>query len=118
MNFNKHGAHGLEIRCFDQMPYEQLEVLLRYFVLIMDTSLRLQTCTNPVKHPIWISAAGTALLEGKGWMLTVEEQDYFCKIFRIEDWLTKEPIAVTDFVPVFMERLSRYKGPCWKRMIS
>ncbi len=118
INFNKHGAHGLEIRCFDQMPYDQLETLLRYFILSMDTSLHLQTCTNPVKHPVWISAAGTALLEGKGWMLTVEEQDCFCKQFGICDWLAKEPISVIDFVPAFMECLGRYRGICWARMAS
>ena len=39
INFNKHWAHGLELRFFDQIPMEDLEVVLKQVVVLMDVAM-------------------------------------------------------------------------------
>jgi hypothetical protein len=118
MNFNKHGAHGLELRFFDQMPYDMLEALLEKLVLVMDASLVLGSIEDPRKNKIWSSMAGVALLDGKGWQLNVEQLDTLYSVFQIKDVISKEPLYVEDVWKKLCGYLERYKGKCWKAMMT
>jgi hypothetical protein len=118
LNFNKHGAHGLELRFFDQMPYDLLEKLLENLVLVMDASLGLKDSSDPRKDTVWFTMAGFALLEGKGWQLSVEQQERLYSVFGIRDILCKEPQYVEDVWKKVCVGLERYKGACWKRMVG
>jgi hypothetical protein len=118
LNFNKHGAHGLELRFFDQIPYDSLESLLETLVLCMDASLALKDIVDPRKDGVWSSMAGQGLLEGKGWQLSVEQQERLYAVCCIRDTLCKEPQYVEDVWKKVCVGLERYKGVCWKRMVG
>jgi hypothetical protein len=116
LNFNKHGAHGLELRFFDQMPYSSLEKVLEILVLVMDASLKFQKIEDPRKDAVWGAMAGQALLEGKSWHMSVEQQSRLYAIFRITNTIVKEPQYVEDVWKKVCGALEAYKGECWKRM--
>jgi hypothetical protein len=116
LNFNKHGAHGLELRFFDQMPYSSLEKVLEILVLMMDASLKFQKVEDPRKDGVWSTMAGQALLEGKSWHMSVEQQSRLYAIFRITNTIVKEPQYVEDVWKKVCGALEVYKGECWKRM--
>ena len=118
INFNKHGAHGLELRCFDQMSWESLEELLLRLVLVMDCSLSMRSAENPVHNKVWQEAAGFALLEGRAWNMSLEQMETIGKVFSIHNWIHKEPLGVTDFLQGLFSRLDGRKGICWKRMVE
>lgn len=117
LNFNKHGAHGLELRFFDQMPYDALEGLLEKLVLVMDAALAIKGVEDPRKNGVWWSAAGQSLLEGKGWQLSAEQQESLYKAFHIRNIVCKEPMYVEDVWKCICRELERYKGVCWKYMM-
>lgn len=118
LNFNKHGAHGLELRCFDQMPWDALEEVLHRLVIVMDCSLQIQSVENPVRDPVWQSAAGEALLEGRAWMVSLDHMERFAKVFGIVNWIHKEPLGVTEFLQGLFARLNGRKDVCWKLMVG
>jgi hypothetical protein len=119
LNFNKHGAHGLELRFFDQMPYESLEEVLRGLVLVMDAALHMKNVEKPQGNNDWISAAGQALMLGRGWNVSVEQQRAVYKAFRLTDVNSpKEPVNVVDWLRSLFVALEKYKGRCWLRMMS
>lgn len=118
INFNKHGAHGLELRCFDQMPWDSLEELMMRLVIVMDCSLAIQTIENPVRNKVWQGAAGEALLEGRAWNMSLEQMELIGKVFGIKNWIHKEPLGVCEFLQGLFSRLDGMKGQCWKLMIA
>jgi len=118
INFNKHGAHGLELRCFDQMAWEHLEEVMMRLVILMDCSLAIQTIENPVRNKVWQGAAGEALLEGKAWRLSLEQMETIGKVFGIQNWIHKEPLGVCEFLQGLFIHLEGMKGQCWKLMIA
>jgi hypothetical protein len=117
INFNKHGAHGLELRFFDQMPTGSLKEVLENLVKIMDASLQLKEFPeNPVENSIWQTCAEDSLYHGFGWKLTTEQQEILYKTFGIYHVIPKEPIFVNEFLEEFFKELDVYKGKCWKLM--
>jgi hypothetical protein len=97
LNFNKHWAHGLEIRFFDQMPMADLRVVLGQVVVLCDVARAALAggIPNPRQSPIWISAAGEALLEGVGWRVPAE---YLNSVLAAAGRppSAKEPLAVGE----------------------
>jgi hypothetical protein len=67
INFNKHWAHGLELRFFDQFPAEDMRRVLEQVVLLMDIALEDRTIPDPRKDAAWISMAHDALYRGAAW---------------------------------------------------
>jgi hypothetical protein len=116
LNFNKHGVHGLELRFFDQMPYDKLEEIMRGLVLVMDASLKIKKVADPRVCKVWQIAAGEALLHGKGWFISVEQQCAIYNAFQIKK-SPKEPTYIVDWLQGFFRDLEQYKGKCWKCMI-
>jgi hypothetical protein len=117
LNFNKHGAHGLELRFFDQMAYDKLEKVMRGLVLVMDSSLKIKKAPNPRMCKSWQIAAGEALLYGQGWCLSVEQQADIYNAFQIHID-PKEPMYVIDWLQGFFKTLEQYRGKCWKMMCA
>jgi hypothetical protein len=118
LNFNKHGAHGLELRFFDQMSYENLEEVMKLLVLVMDSSLKIQHVENPVKNSVWKSAAGQALLEGAAWQMSVIQLEAVFQSFKIQDVIHKEPLYVTDALKLLHQHLESRRGECCKLMMG
>jgi hypothetical protein len=98
------------------MPYDALETLLEKLVLVMDAALAIKGVEDPRKNGVWWSAAGQSLLEGKGWQLSVEQQESLYKAFHIRNIVCKEPVYVEDVWKRICRELERYKGVCWKYM--
>ena len=55
-------------------PYESLEEVLKGLVLVMDAALRIKEVEKPQGYNEWVGAAGEALLLGRGWNMSVEQQ--------------------------------------------
>jgi hypothetical protein len=83
----------------------------------MDASLVLKAIEDPRKNSVWASMAGSALLDGKGWQLSVEQQEMLLFVFGITDMVCKEPQYVEDVWKKICSGLERYKGYCWRRMV-
>ena len=115
LNFNKHGAHGLELRFFDQMPYDKLEEVMRRLVLVMDVSLKIKKVANPRICKSWQEAAAEALLKGQGWCIGVDQQRDLYDAFQIKI-PPKEPVYVVEWLDDFFRQLEEYKGKCWNYM--
>ncbi len=118
LNFNKHGAHGLEVRFFDQISYENLEEIMKLLVLVMDCALKFRDVPNPVKNSVWKVSAGQALLEGAAWQLSVTQLESVFQIFQIYDVIHKEPLHVTDALKKLFQTLESRRGECWKLMMG
>jgi hypothetical protein len=119
INFNKHGAHGLELRFFDQMSNKSLKDVLQKLVVLMDVSLSYKgKIMNPIENLVWQSCAEDALLYGQGWRVSVEQQECINKIFKIYDRTPKEPVFVTEYFNNLFKDFEGKKGLCWKLMGS
>jgi hypothetical protein len=119
INFNKHGAHGLELRFLDQISFKDLKDVLKMLVTLMDVSLSINgKIENPVENFVWQSCAEDALYNGYGWKLSINQQEILYKTFKIYHKVPKEPIIVDDFLQDLFKELQIYKGECWKLMGS
>lgn len=117
LNFNKHGAHGLELRFFDQMSYESLEEVLKGLVLVMDAALKIKTVGKPQGCTEWQTAAGQALLKGRHWNISISQQKTICDAFKISELKLSEPMPIADWLCSFFQALQKYKGRCCERML-
>lgn len=117
INFNKHGAHGLELRFFDQMSYNNLEEVLYGLILVMDCALQIKQVSDPRHCSAWQEAAGQALLEGQGWSVSVEQIECLMKAFHIYSFIPKEPMNVVEVLKLFFSFMESKKGKCWELMV-
>jgi hypothetical protein len=115
INFNKHGAHGLELRFFDQMSYDKLEEIMRGLILVMDACLQIKQVTDPRISKEWQMAACEALQKGQGWCISVEQQNAIYNVFQL-NMFPKEPVYIVDWLHDFFENMKKYKGKCWTKM--
>jgi hypothetical protein len=116
LNFNKHGAHGLELRFFDQMPMESLRAVLCQLVVLMDVALASRTVPDPRRHPAWQAAAGESLYYGPDWRV---EPEYLVALGAATGAVTldqKEPMTPTAALSAVMDALHPLKGWCWQRI--
>jgi hypothetical protein len=118
INFNKHGAHGLELRFFDQMPYSSLKTVMEQLVLLMDVSLQYTEFPNPTKNPEWQKAATAGMLHGKEWIVSPEFSTTVCSVFSTGIQSSKEPVAAADLFQQLFSGLERYRGRCWNLMVE
>jgi hypothetical protein len=118
INFNKHWAHGLELRFFDQLPLADLEVVLRQIVVLMDIAQeRGGAIPDPRRCVQWSAAAAGALLEGPAWRVTPEQMNVICMALGIVD-CAKEPLYATDALTwLFDHALIRRRAACWRAMV-
>jgi hypothetical protein len=117
LNFNKHWAHGLEIRIFDQIPFPQLKDVLHQVVLLMDTSLTLTTVVDPRESIEWQRAATEALYRGSATQFEPEMTNQLCKVLGL-NYEVKGNLTPKEQMKLLMEELDFKKGFCWSRMIT
>ena len=105
LNYSKHGAHGLELRFFDQMPMADLRAVLGQVTVLCDVArARIGQVPNPRASPIWIAAAGESLLEGLGWRVPAEYLNGVLEACGAAPE-AKEPLPVTEALDWMFQRL-------------
>jgi hypothetical protein len=117
LNFNKHGAHGLEIRIFDQMSLEAVEACLRDVVVLMDVARGRMTIPNPVRDGRWQRAMGYALYDGPRWKVEPE----YCIALAAAAGLAgdfKEPRSAGAALAWSRRELVGSRGYCWQEMVG
>jgi hypothetical protein len=120
LNYNKHWAHGLELRFFDQMAVTDLRVVLEQLAVLCDVALAAHRggagVPNPRQSPIWIAAAGEALLEGIGWRVPAEYLNAMMEAAGAAPE-AKEPLPVVEALDWLVGRLRRVgDGYCVSQM--
>lgn len=118
INFNKHWAHGLELRIFDQMSMGALRSVLEHVVLLMDIALTEKTVVDPRDEIIWQTAARSAIFDGPRWIVVPEQWAAFCKIFGVvvEPLGSSEPATALQTLIVAIK--TQRRGPCWSLMVE
>jgi len=105
LNYSKHGAHGLELRFFDQMPMADLRTVLGQVAVLCDVARSaVGRVPNPRLSPIWIAAAGEALLEGMGWRVPAEYLNGVLMAGGASPE-AKEPLPVAEALDWIFQRL-------------
>ncbi len=120
LNFNKHGAHGLELRFLDQMPLPALRSIMEQVVVLCDMALESKKgwdIPNPQKNRQWQKAAETALFEGRGWRVAPEFMNALCRALRIPSGC-KEPMWSVEALAWLFTALNERKGYCWRVMCA
>ena len=118
INFNKHGAHGLELRFLDQMPEAALRAVLLDIVVLMDIAQVAPTIPNPVRDVRWQQAAGSALLEGVGWRIEAEYLGVLADVMGLCGYEPKEPRPVSVAIGHLRAAMTGRRGDCWRRMVG
>lgn len=119
LNFNKHWAHGLEIRIFDQMPRSALREVLEQVVVLMDVAEEGRDIPNPWSSEAWVGAVVDAIHRGEGW--DVEPaflNDIALRAFGCRTEYQKEPMAAVVALAWLLELLERRRGRCWRWMVA
>lgn len=118
INFNKHWAHGLELRIFDQMPMDSLRSVLEQVVLLMDVALSGGPVADPRVDTEWQTAARSAIFEGGRWPVSTEQWAAFCRVFGVivEPLGSREPTIVLDALMSAVR--AQRRGLCWTLMIE
>lgn len=117
INYNKHWAHGLELRFLDQMPMAALRSILEHIVVLMDVAMEGRAIPDPRQYPQWQTAAGDALYEGTGWRVSPEFLGALCQAMGIASD-QKEPLPPSQALQWIMQRLEPRQGFCWRSMVS
>lgn len=92
INYNKHWAHGLELRFLDQLPFAALRSVLEQIVVLMDLSLDSGPIQDPRKIPLWQDMAYEALHHGSVWRISVDQMEALCSVLGIREQ-PKEPMG-------------------------
>ena len=117
INYNKHWAHGLELRFLDQLPLPTLRNLLDQIVVLMDIAMGPMTISDPRPSPVWQEMAYEALHHGPSWILPPIQLGALASAFGIlED--QKEPQTPSSTLDWIFNRLEDRKGYCWSRMVE
>lgn len=116
LNFNKHYAHGLELRFFDQLSYENLESILNHLVVLCDIAMHLKTIENPTKSIVWIKSAKESLLNGSNWIVDVSYINAIYQACGLKISI-KEPLSQYNSMQFLMNHLETIgDGYCKKVM--
>jgi len=117
INYNKHWAHGLELRFLDQLPLPNLQEIMEQLVILMDIAMGPMTISDPRLSPSWQEMAYEALHHGSSWTLTPSQLAALGVALGIlED--QKEPRTPGDTLQWLFDRVGDRKGFCWSRMVE
>lgn len=119
LNFNKHWAHGLEIRIFDQMSRTALRKVLEQVVVLMDIAEEGRDIPDPRAAAVWCAAVVDAIHRGESWDVDptfLNELSW--GVFRCTGVESqKEPMPPVVALSWFMDILERRRGRCWRWMV-
>ena len=117
INFNKHWAHGLELRFLDQLPMESLRSVMGQVVILMDLALEGFAVPDPRKDPSWIAAASAAIYRGPLWEVAPIEINAICAALRIGEH-QKAPMSPAAALMWLFTQLEPRHAFCWKNIIG
>jgi len=117
INYNKHWAHGLEIRFLDQLPMDSLRTVMEQLVILMDIALEGRPIPDPRLSAEWSSMAGSALYHGIYWNVDPSEMRALCEALDVKE-SPKEPLGVVDAIMWIFERLESRRGYCCDHMLN
>ena len=117
LNFNKHWAHGLEIRIFDQMDPKQLYELLKQVVALMDASLTMTDVEKPQLSTAWQEMATEAMYRGASMSFEPTWLNALWSAFDLA-FESKGPLTPEETMRTLMELLETRLGPCWEHMVE
>jgi hypothetical protein len=117
INFNKHGAHGLELRFLDQLPMESLRSVIEQVVVLMDLALEGFAVPDPLKDPSWIAAASAAIYRGAQWEVAPIEINTICAALRIGEH-QKAPMSPAVALTWLFAQLESRRAFCWDNMVG
>ena len=115
INFNKHNAHGLELRFFDQISYDILEEVLYQIIQLADFSLKEIWIKNPRESAAWRQIALDCLQKGKSWKVSYEQILLFASILQISTPIPSIPLSPELTLQWLFSQLPK-KGICWDSM--
>jgi len=116
INFNKHGAHGLELRFLDQLPMDSLRTVMEQVVVLMDLALEKRSIPDPRISASWISAASSAIYRGPLWEVAPIEINAVCAAVGIGDH-QKAPMMPAAALAWLFKQLEPRRSYCWKNMV-
>lgn len=118
INFNKHWAHGLELRIFDQMPMAALRAVLEHVVLLMDIAMTVDTVADARSQVDWQAAARAAIFEGPRWVVSAEQWAALCAVFGVvvEPLVSREPASVLKTLMAAVK--TQRARICWSLMVE
>lgn len=94
INFNKHYSHGVELRIFDGLTYNDIEDILQVLVYLADHSLSFSIVDDPRKSAMWHKLVVKCLLYGKDTIITYDEQVLLKKLFGLSYTISRDlPVA-------------------------
>jgi hypothetical protein len=118
LNYSKHGAHGLELRFLDQMPFGSLRAIMEQVVVLCDVAVEQGwDIPKPQESHQWILGAGASLYEGAGWRVVPEFMNAVCRALRIPSGC-KEPMWASQALTWVFQRLEPRKAYCWRVMMG
>lgn len=117
INFNKHWAHGLELRFFDQMPEAALRSILLDLVVLMDCAQARLPVTDPRTDVRWQRAAEWALYDGAGWVVQPEYLAALCAVMHVPAE-PKEPRPLVEALALVRQACVVRRGFCWSAMVG
>lgn len=119
LNFNKHWAHGLEIRIFDQIARPALREVLEQVVMLMDVAEEGQDISDPRVSAVWQSAVIESIHCGDAWDVDPAFLNELARVvFRctgIES--QKEPMVPVVALTWLLGLLERRRSRCWSWMV-
>jgi len=119
INFNKHWAHGLELRFLDQLPMESLRSVMEQVVVLMDLALERSAymVPDPRKDKSWIASASAAIYKGSLWEVAPIEINAICAALRIGEH-QKASLSPQAALTWIFKQLETRRAFCYKNMMS
>ena len=117
INYNKHWAHGLELRFLDQLPFDSLQAVIQQVVILMDLAMESgPQIPNPRASQFWISAAEAAIYDGPDWSVSPEQFNALSEVLGIVGD-QKEPLLPAEALTRIFDGLEGRKAYCWQNMV-
>jgi hypothetical protein len=115
VNFNKHGAHGIELRFFDWFPEAKLENLMETLVHVLDFSCFYGLPFNPIHSPLWNQIVVKCLQNGEATQLNDEECSLYETVFDLQPTRSR---FIRDIYELIELRVRKRRGVCARLMIG
>jgi len=117
INFNKHWAHGIEIRIFDQIPLVQIREIMTHVVALMDASLAMKTVMNPRDSLVWQQMATESIYSGPEMVFEPIMLNTMWAAFGLKHE-SKEPLDPDATMALLMSLLAPLHGYCWEHIVN
>ena len=117
INFNKHWAHGIEIRIFDQIPLVQIREILTHVVALMDLSLTMKTVANPRDSIVWQQMATESMYSGPAMVFEPMMLNTMWGAFGLTHE-SKGPLTPEATMTQLLSLLEPLHGYCWEHIVE